>query len=155
LTETSGPEKYAPPSKRGALATTEISGPESYAPPRKSTEYTSAEAFSTADRFEEIRAEANRNRKLLDPLFWEREKSSETNDATVENLNLVIQHIVKVSTTEIDAVINLLDDLRDIMRREGEYLSSEIARFMKFKRSAQTAMKAIAGDIKHQHEVPS
>ncbi len=60
-----------------------------------------------------------------------------------ENLNELIQRITGASTEEIDRVIFELQRVRDMLRREGERMSEEIAGYARLNHTAITAMKVI------------
>jgi hypothetical protein len=135
----------------------EAFGPEKYAPPGKRIAPTIADTFciEKGAHPNEGPAEVHFGPLSLNWKHWTPEKFGDTNSFAGENLNSMVQRVAKASTNEIDAVIGLLNDVRKLVRKEGEYVISEIARFAKFKRSAQTAMKAISGELKQWDELPN
>jgi len=65
-----------------------------------------------------------------------------------ENLNATIQRIASVSIDEIDRLIHSLEDVRGLMRTEGERISREIAGYASLSYSAVATMKVMADSIK-------
>jgi hypothetical protein len=60
-----------------------------------------------------------------------------------ENLNLIVRSAANASTDEIASVIYLLNDLREILRKEGERVSDEIIGYTNRKQSLEAEMKTI------------
>ncbi len=60
-------------------------------------------------------------------------------DASVNNVNTLIQRVAGASATEIDNLINELENLRALMHEEGQRVQRDLANFAKL---SQTAMKS-------------
>ena len=78
-----------------------------------------------------------------------------SSDFPAEKLNEIIQRASSNSTNEIDLVIRMLDTVRDMIRKEGERVSGEIASYVSLSSSATMAMKVIAGTLKQRNEMPN
>jgi hypothetical protein len=125
----------------------EKSGPEKYAPSgRRPLEKLSNTDQATANAVEgETREFVRRDVSFLDP---RRNEVATANDPAVENLNGVVRRVAGNSMEEIDRVIRALEGVRDMMRKEGERVSREIAGYASLSHAATTAMKVIADSIK-------
>jgi len=133
MAEKSGPEKYAPPDRR---------------PPEKQSnvDQTTANAVEGG-----IREFVRRDVSFLDP---RRNEVATAIDPAVENLNGVVRRVADNSMEEIDRVIRALEGVRDMMRKEGERVSREIAGYASLSHAATTAMKVIADSIKQWKDAP-
>jgi hypothetical protein len=60
-------------------------------------------------------------------------------EATVNNVNTLIQRVAGASATEIDTLIAELENLRGFMHQEGQRVQRELASFSQL---SQTAMKS-------------
>jgi hypothetical protein len=74
--------------------------------------------------------------------------------SAAENLNAVVQRVAGASLEEIDKVIRALEDIRDIMRKEGDRVSREVAGYVSLNRAAVMAMRVMAESIKEWQEGP-
>jgi hypothetical protein len=59
----------------------------------------------------------------------------------------LIQRVAGPSMEEIDRVILELQDLRDTLRKEGERVSHEVARYTRLNQASMSAMKSIADSL--------
>jgi len=71
-----------------------------------------------------------------------------TNDPTAENLNELVRRVAGASMDEIDRVIRTLENVRDMIRSDGERVTREIAGYASLGRSTTTAMKVIVDSLK-------
>ena len=109
----------------------ETSGPERYAPvDRRPTE----------------------NRRDVEQIGLLRQQQGQAvpaNAPTAENqLNALVQRVAGNSMEEIDRVIRALENVRDMMRKEGERVSREVAGYASLSHAATTAMQLIVDNIK-------
>ncbi len=74
--------------------------------------------------------------------------------AAEDDLNFLLRRVVQASVEEIDRVIYDLDDVRDMLRGEGERVSREIASYASLTHASMTAMKIITESIKQWKHVP-
>jgi phosphopantothenate synthetase len=109
----------------------EVSGPEKFAPPER--------------RPPEKRNDIER----IPTLRQHRSDAAPTTGSAVDDLNAVVRRVAGDSIEEIDRVIRALENVRDMMRNEGERVSREIAGYASLSHAAATAMKVIADSI-HQ-----
>ena len=107
----------------------EKSGPETYAPPDR--------------RPPDKRSDVER----IAFLRQQRSEAAPANGPAAEDLNAVVRRVAGDSIEEIDRVIRALENVRDMMRNEGERVSREIAGYASLSHSAATAMKVIADSI--------
>ena len=123
----------------------EKSGPEIYAPPnRRAPEKLSDIDQVAADVVEGEIREIVRRRRAEDA-------------ATVpvaENLNELIRRVSDASMEEIDRVIFELQAVRDMLRKEGERVSREIAGYATLSNAATTAMKVITDSLTQWKSAP-
>ena len=81
-----------------------------------------------------------------------RQRSEDANDANndpaAENLNEVVRGVAGASMDEIDRVIRTLENVRDMIRSDGERVTREIAGYASLGRSTTTAMKVIVDSLK-------
>jgi hypothetical protein len=123
----------------------EKSGPEKYAPPnRRAPEKLSDIDQVAADVVEGEIREIVRRRRAEDA-------------ATVpaaENLNELIRRVSGASMEEIDRVIFELQAVRDMLRKEGERVSREIAGYATLSNAATTAMKVITDSLTQWKSAP-
>jgi hypothetical protein len=122
----------------------QTSGPENYAPPsRRSAENSNGQAVDAvvSEIRQFIRRDeplANRQRADLD---------SPTNPAA-ENLSAHVRRIAGMSMEEIDRVIRELEGVRDMLQDEGQRVTREIASYAGLSQAATTAMRVIGESIK-------
>ena len=123
----------------------EKSGPEKYAPPnRRAPEKLSDIDQVAADVVEGEIREIVRRRRAEDA-------------ATVpaaESLNELIRRVSGASMEEIDRVIFELQAVRDMLRKEGERVSREIAGYATLSNAATTAMKVITDSLTQWKSAP-
>jgi hypothetical protein len=112
----------------------EESGPEKYAP---------------ADR----RAPERRNEERI-ALLNQQQRQVNTANAPAEDLNALVRRVASVSLEEIDRVIRTLEGVREMMRKEGERVSREVAGYTSLSHAAVAAMKVLADSIKEWREGP-
>ena len=80
-------------------------------------------------------------------------------DAPVEtpisdNLNGLIRRVSGASMEEIDRVITELQTVREMLRREGERVSREVAGYASLSHAAMTAMKVIGESVQQWKSAP-
>ena len=114
----------------------ENSGPEKYAPPDRRPQ----EKQSEADRV----AYLHRQRSELDA----------TGAKASENLNEVVRRVTSTSVDEINRVIRTLENVRDMLGKEGERVAREITSYTSLGSSATTAMWVILDNLKKWKEAP-
>jgi len=102
------------------------SGPEQYAPPDR--------------RVAKVRA------NIDEAMVRDYNQADTTSDATNE-LNKRIQVAAGASMDEIDRVIRELEGVRDLLRKEADRVSGEIASFVSLTHASMTAMQVIAQTI--------
>ena len=115
----------------------ETSGPEKFAPPDRRP------------------AEKRGDLENIAFLHKQRSGAESANSPQVEELNTVVRRIAGDSMEEIDRVIRALEDVRDMMRKEGERVSREIAGYASLSHAASTAMRVIADSLKQWKEAPN
>ena len=106
----------------------EESGPEKYAPPAR-------------------RAPERGNEESIAFLRQQQSQAGPAN-APAEDLNALVRRVASVSMEEIDRVIRALQDVREMMRKEGERVSREVAGYASLSHAAVAAMKVMADSIK-------
>ena len=113
----------------------EESGPEKYAP---------------ADR----RVPERRNSEERIALLSQQQRQANPANAPADDLNVLVGRIANVSMAEIDRVISTLEGVREMMRKEGERVSREVAGYTSLSHAAVAAMKVLADSIKEWREGP-
>ena len=113
---------------------TEESGPERYAP---------------IDR----RAPERRNDERI-AIQSQQQRQANPANAPAEDLNALVGRVASVSLEEIDRVIRTLQGVREMMRKEGERVSREVAGYTSLSHAAVAAMKVLADSIKEWREGP-
>src|SRR5476649_239694 len=130
----------------------EKTGPEKFAPARQSPEKLSDVDQAAANAFEgEIREFVRRDVSFL---RRPRGESEPAIDPTTENLNSLIRRVSGASMEEIDRVILELQSVRDLLRNEGERVSSEIAGYASLSHASMTAMKVIGDSLTQWKSAP-
>jgi len=127
MAEKSGPEKFAPRDRR---------------PPEKQSDVDQAAANAVEG---EIREFVRRDASFL---HRQRSEVDAANDPAAETLNALIRRVAGDSMEEIDRVIRELENVRDMLRNEGERVSRELAGYASLSHAASAAMNVIADSIK-------
>jgi len=65
------------------------------------------------------------------------------------NLDALIQRVAGASMDEIDGVIRELEGMREMLRREAERVSFDLAAFASVSQSSMSAMKIISQSLKN------
>lgn len=96
---------------------------------------------TTANEFEgEIREFV---RKDVAP--WRTKRSdAATEPQAQENVNFLVQRVAGASVNEIDSVIAELQNVRELLRTEGDRVQREIASYANLSQAAMASMKVIA-----------
>ena len=76
------------------------------------------------------------------------EAKGSTTEPAFENLNLVVRQLAATSMEEIDRVIRELENVRAMLRNEGERVTREISSYTGLNNAATTAMQVVADSIK-------
>lgn len=71
-----------------------------------------------------------------------------------DNLNGLIRRVSGASMEEIDRVITELQTVREMLRREGERVSREVAGYASLSHAAMTAMKVIGESVQQWKSAP-
>ncbi len=129
----------------------EKEGPEQYAPHRNAAIKLgdvdqAVNAFEGEIR-EFVRRDADGQRKL-------REAAPKA-EASAENMNALIQRVSGASMEEIDRVIAELQSVRDMLRKEGDRVTREIAGYASLSHAAMTAMKVIGESLTQWRNAPA
>jgi len=127
----------------------ETSGPNDYAPLSRRL----AEKSSIRDGLNavegDIRQLVRREGPLADPRRTELEIS---NNPAAENLSTHVQRVAGTSMEEVDRVIRELESVRELLKNEGQRVSREIASYASLSHAASTAMRVIAESVKQWKE---
>jgi hypothetical protein len=84
-----------------------------------------------------------------------RERQDAPADAPItDNLNGLIRRVSGASMEEIDRVISELQTVREMLRREGERVSREVAGYASLSHAAMTAMKVIGESVQQWKSAP-
>ncbi len=68
-------------------------------------------------------------------------------DATVKNVNSLIQRVAGASLGEIENLINELEGLRDMLHAEGQRVQREIAGYAQLSQTAMRSTRMIADNV--------
>jgi hypothetical protein len=68
-------------------------------------------------------------------------------EATVNNVNTLIQRVAGVTSNEIENLIGELEELRGFMHREGERVQRELASFARLSQTAMKSSRMIADSL--------
>ncbi|MBX9711965.1 MAG: hypothetical protein K2X60_13115 [Xanthobacteraceae bacterium] len=68
-------------------------------------------------------------------------------EATVNNVNTLIQRVAGVSANEIDNLINELEGLRTLMHEEGQRVQRDLANFAKLSQAAMKSTRMISDNL--------
>jgi hypothetical protein len=72
----------------------------------------------------------------------------ETNhDATVNNVNSLIQRVAGTSLTEIEHLVSELEALRDLLHSEGQRVQREISGYAQLSQAAMKSTRLIADNV--------
>jgi len=80
--------------------------------------------------------------------------AAETPPPITDNLNGLIRRVSGASMEEIDRVITELQTVREMLRREGERVSREVAGYASLSHAAMTAMKVIGESVQQWKSAP-
>jgi hypothetical protein len=131
----------------------EKTGPEKFAPVRHAPEKLSDVDQAAATAFEgEIREFVRRDVSFLRRPRNEAEPAA---DPVADNLNTLIRRVSGASMEEIDRVILELQSVREMLRKEGERVSREIAGYASLSHASMTAMTVIADSLTQWKSVPN
>jgi hypothetical protein len=129
----------------------EKSGPELYAPDRRPSDKQPAPERlgeidqAAANAFEgEIREFVRRD---MTAGRRQRGDAETAGDPVADNLNSLIRRVSGASMEEIDRVILELQSVRDMLRKEGDRVSREVAGYASLSHAAMTAMTVIADSL--------
>jgi hypothetical protein len=75
-------------------------------------------------------------------------------EATVNNVNTLIQRVAGVTSNEIENLISELEELRTFMHQEGERVQRELASFARLSQTAMKSSRMIADSLA-QWKLPS
>ena len=81
-------------------------------------------------------------RRDLSP--WRRPPTDPLTDVPVENVNSLINRVAAQTVSEIDRVISELQNVRDILNKEGDRVQREILGYANLSQAAMASMKIIA-----------
>jgi hypothetical protein len=129
----------------------EKSGPERYARPgrplREILRDIDRAAANEGETREPVRGDAS--------LVHRQSAEVVANDTATENdLDALLRRLVRASVEEVDRVIRDLDDVRGMLRGEGERVTREIAGYASLTHASMTAMKVISESIKQWKDPP-
>jgi hypothetical protein len=68
-------------------------------------------------------------------------------EATVNNVNTLIQRVAGVTSNEIENLIGELEELRGFMHQEGERVQRELASFARLSQTAMKSSRMIADSL--------
>lgn len=133
--------------------TAEVSGPEKNVPPdRRPPERLADIDQAAANAFEgEIREFVRRDVAFL---RRQRSENDHVTEPVAESLNSLIRRVSSASTEEIDRIIAELQVVRDMLHREGDRVSREIAGYASLSHAAMTAMKVIGDSLAQWKSAP-
>jgi hypothetical protein len=102
-----------------------------------------------------LRAQNGSDVERIAFLRQQQREAAPADGSPAENLNAIVQRVAGKSLEEIDKVIRALEGVRDMMRKEGERVSREVAGYASLSHAAVTAMKVMADSIKEWQEGPN
>ena len=70
-----------------------------------------------------------------------------TADATVTNVNTLIQRVAGTSLAEIENLISELESLRDVLHAEGQRVQREISGYAQLSQAAMKSTRMIADNV--------
>ena len=143
------------PERTGTDAAPDAQGPDKPAPAATTAERRMVEKLgaineAAANAFEgEIREFVRRD------VAPRRPREDGPADAPIsDNLNGLIRRVSGASMEEIDRVISELQTVREMLRREGERVSREVAGYASLSHAAMTAMKVIGESVQQWKSAP-
>jgi len=84
----------------------------------------------------------------------QRSELDATSELASENLNEVVRRVNSASVDEINRVIRTLENVRDMLSKEGERVAREIAGYASLGHSTTAAMWVIIDNLKKWKEAP-
>src|SRR6266568_8027640 len=75
---------------------------------------------------------------------WRKRSPESTTEAPADNVNHLVQRVAGASMSEIDNVIIELQNVREVLRKEGERVQREISGYANLSQAAMASMKIIA-----------
>jgi hypothetical protein len=124
---------------------------EQFAPKRRPPEN---DVDQTAKAFEaEIRQFVRRDVTIPDQ--QQNAMGPRSDEPAADNLRALIGRVSGASMEEIDRVIRELQGVRDMLHREGDRVTREIAGYASLNHAAMTAMKVIADSLTQWKNAPS
>lgn len=90
-----------------------------------------------------------------DVSFWRRQRQEPAAEAVVESVNSLIQRVSGASVEEIERVIGELQNVRDVLRAEGERVQREIAGYANLSQQAMSSMKIISESLSRWRPAPA
>lgn len=76
-----------------------------------------------------------------------RRRQGDTGEATVGNINSVIERVSGASVAEIERVMAELSTLRDMLHNEGDRVQREVTGYATLSQAAMTSMKIIGDSL--------
>jgi hypothetical protein len=76
-----------------------------------------------------------------------RRPREESGDPAVDNVNLLIERVSGQTVAEIERVVSELNNMRDMLRREGERVQRELTGYAGLSQSALMSMKIISESL--------
>ena len=141
----------------GPDAAPEAQGPDKPVPAseRRPVEKLGAISDAAANAFEgEIREFVRRDVAAAPRRPREEAPASDAPPPIADNLNGLIRRVSGASMEEIDRTIAELQSVREMLRREGERVSREVAGYASLSHAAMTAMKVIGESVQHWKSAP-
>ena len=74
-------------------------------------------------------------------------RSTPTAEATVNNVNSLIQRVAGTSLAEIEKLISELESLRDLLHAEGQRVQREISGYAQLSQAAMKSTRMIADNV--------
>ena len=74
-------------------------------------------------------------------------RSIRTREATVNNVNSLIQRVAGTSLAEIEKLISELESLRDLLHAEGQRVQREISGYAQLSQAAMKSTRMIADNV--------
>ena len=140
-----------------ADAAPEAQGPDKPVPAseRRPVEKLGAISDAAANAFEgEIREFVRRDVAAAPRRPREEAPASDAPPPIADNLNGLIRRVSGASMEEIDRTIAELQSVREMLRREGERVSREVAGYASLSHAAMTAMKVIGESVQQWKSAP-
>jgi hypothetical protein len=135
----SGPERYAPDRRnKDKLAPERV--PAERSVPEKLGEIDQAAASAFEGEIREFVRRDNAARRTT-------AEGDAAGEPVADNLNALIRRVSGASMEEIDRVILELQSVRDMLRKEGDRVSREVAGYASLSHAAMTAMSVIADSL--------